>query len=107
MLLRLIITMSLCFALASAQTTTGTIQGQVRDAAGAVVPGAKVVVTNSRTGVTNELQTNGEGFYVVPFLLPGDYSIAVEKTGFQRFTESGIKLDVQQNRSVDVTLAVG
>ncbi len=89
------------------QTTTGTLQGQVRDATGAAVPEAKVTVTNIRTGVSNELQTNPEGRYVVPFLLPGDYQIAVEKPGFKRFTQSGIKLDVQQVRTIDVELAVG
>jgi Carboxypeptidase regulatory-like domain len=107
MSLRLFISVLVYASFASAQTTTGTIQGQVRDATGAGVPAAKVVVTNSRTGVTNELHTNAEGFYVVPFLLPGDYNVDVEKEGFQRFTQNDIKLDVQQNRAIDVTLAVG
>ncbi|HZS51704.1 MAG TPA: TonB-dependent receptor [Bryobacterales bacterium] len=96
-----------CATLLQGQTSTGTIQGQVRDASGAVVPDARVTITNLRTGVLNELRTNGEGRYVMPFLLPGDYAIAVEKPGFQRFSRSGIKLDVGQNESVDVTLAVG
>ena len=107
MLLRQLVTALICAGLVAAQTTTGTIQGQVRDAAGAVVPAAKVVVTNTRTGVTNELQTNAEGFFVVPFLLPGDYNVSVQKEGFQRFTQSDIHLDVQQNRSIDVALVIG
>src|SRR5260370_12442262 len=104
MLLRQVVSTLICAGLAAAQTTTGTIQGQVRDAAGAIVPAAKVVVTNTRTGVINELQTNAEGLFVVPFLLPGDYNLSVEKQGFHRFVQNDIHLDVQQNPPTTVPL---
>ncbi|MCL5744315.1 MAG: carboxypeptidase regulatory-like domain-containing protein, partial [Acidobacteria bacterium] len=90
-----------------AQTSTATLQGFVRDPSGAGIPEAKVNIRNIRTGVVRELRTSAEGRYVEPFLLPGDYEITVEKTGFRRFTQSGIKLDVQQNLSLNVELVLG
>ncbi|HTV55200.1 MAG TPA: carboxypeptidase-like regulatory domain-containing protein, partial [Terriglobia bacterium] len=49
-------------------TTTGTITGTVRDASGAVVPGASIKVLNQNTGVTSTTQTNSDGSFVVPAL---------------------------------------
>ena len=96
-----------CGACLYGQTTTGTLQGQVRDATGATVPDARVTITNIRTGVSHEMLTRSDGRYVMPLLLPGDYQVSVEKAGFKRLTQSGIKLDVQQVRSIDLELAVG
>ncbi len=107
---RLVVSFFLCLSFGTlmlAQTSTGTLQGQVRDATGAAVPDAKVTVTNSRTGVSNERLSNAEGRYVLPYLLPGDYNIAVEKAGFRKFTRSNVKVDVQQVRTIDVELVVG
>ncbi|MCL5743616.1 MAG: carboxypeptidase regulatory-like domain-containing protein, partial [Acidobacteria bacterium] len=91
----------------AAQTATATLQGLVRDPSGAAVPDATVAVKNVRTGVPNTTRTNVQGRYVVPFLQPGDYEIAVDKIGFRRFVQSSIKLDVQQNLSLDVQLLLG
>jgi hypothetical protein len=99
------------FALAlgclSAQTPTGTLQGTITDASGALVPGAKVVITNIATNERKQLTTDDEGRYLQPFLLAGDYSVTVEKAGFQALRQEGIHLDVGQNRSVDLGLTVG
>ncbi len=90
-----------------AQTSTGTLQGVVKDASGAVISAAQVTITNEATGVKNELATNDEGRYVAPLLLPGSYQVAVEKQDFRKFTRGGVRLSVQQNLSVDVELTVG
>lgn len=101
----------LAFALASihlsAQTPTGTLQGTVKDPAGGVVPDAKVTITNSDTGVSRALATDVTGRYLLPYLLPGSYRISVEKAGFQTLKQENVRLDVGQNRTVDLTLAVG
>jgi Carboxypeptidase regulatory-like domain/TonB dependent receptor len=89
------------------QTSTGTLQGLVTDSSGAAIPDAKVNVANESTGVSHDLTTSAEGRYILPLLLPGEYRVTVEKAGFKRFVRSGIRLNVQQNRSIDVELTVG
>gem|GEM_PF-7128042 len=59
---------------AMSQEFRGTISGIVTDPSGAVVPGATVVVRETRTGTVNQTKSGNDGQYVVPFLLPGDYS---------------------------------
>jgi hypothetical protein len=90
-----------------AQQFTGTIRGTVQDAAGAVVAGAEVSVINKGTNETRNVVTEGNGGYVVPQLKPGLYRINVKRSGFKTATLDEIKVDVQQIREVDVTLAVG
>jgi hypothetical protein len=90
-----------------AQTPTATLQGSVLDASGAVVPGATIVITNSNTNESVQVSSGSDGRYLRPFLLPGTYSITVEKTGFRSVRQENIKLDVGQNRSVDLTIEVG
>ncbi len=62
----------------------GAIQGTVSDQQGAVVPGAKVVVKNVETNVEVTLTTNTAGFYLAPELVPGKYSVHVERQGSLR-----------------------
>jgi hypothetical protein len=90
-----------------AQTPTGTIQGAVQDASGALVPDVKIRVININTNEARELRTDSAGRYVQPYLLPGMYSVMAEKTGFQSVRLDSIKLDVGQNRSVNLALDVG
>ena len=90
-----------------AQTPTGTIQGIVQDGSHAVVPGAKIVIINERTNETKELRTDGLGHYIVPFLLPGSYAVSAERAGFRTVREQNVKLDVGQNRSVNLVLEIG
>ncbi|HYZ85702.1 MAG TPA: carboxypeptidase regulatory-like domain-containing protein, partial [Bryobacteraceae bacterium] len=98
----------LAFALGcAAQTSTGTIVGAVTDSTGAVVAGARVVVTNSATSARFEATTNTEGAYTVPLLPPGAYGVTVSRQGFRTFEQKGIQLRVQQQARVDVMLQVG
>jgi hypothetical protein len=87
--------------------TTGTILVTVRDSSGAVVPNAKVTITNLATGVSEISRTNSIGAYVVPTLIPGSYEVIVEKAGFRKSIRTGILLQVDQKIPVDVTLEVG
>lgn len=92
---------------AFSQTTTGTIGGSVRDSSGGILPNVTVNVSNVQTGVAYPARTNAEGLYVAPLLPPGDYVVSVEMPGFRKYVESGLKLDVQQNRTVDINLSPG
>ena len=101
-----IIWMVLGLAAVQAQSTTGTITGTVTDPSGAVIPGAKVTVTNTLNGATVTVQANGEGIYVVPALLPSSYTVAATATGFGRLTKSGIRLEINQTAQISFELAV-
>src|SRR3990172_4879775 len=77
-----------------AQETTATISGTVRDATGAVIPGAAVQVRNVATGITRSIETDAQGRYTVPQLLPGSYEVQTSMAGFQTYVRSGIALTV-------------
>src|SRR5262245_60721624 len=93
--------------LATAQETTGTIGGLVRDATGAVIPAAEVVIRNSLTGVERGVVTSEGGEYAATRLPIGLYEVTVQKTGFTRAVMTGIQLNVDANVRVDIVLQVG
>src|SRR5271165_5986396 len=64
------------------QVDTGTILGTVRDSSGAVVPGAKVTVSNVGTSFTESTNTSGSGTYVFTPLRIGTYTVEVEQVDF-------------------------
>src|SRR6516162_4211606 len=68
-------------AAASAQETRSAVQGQVSDPQGASVVHAVVVVTNTKTNVSNSVATNDTGHYEANFLIPGDYEVSAEAPG--------------------------
>ena len=93
---------------AYAQLTSASMHGTVTDTSGAVVPNAKVTVTNTATGVSTRATTNTSGYYVVSLLQPGGpYSVTVDATGFQTYTAKGITLSVAANWEADAKLQVG
>jgi hypothetical protein len=90
-----------------AQSERGTINGAVHDRSGAVVPGAKVTITNTATNTTITATSNETGEYVVPSLSPGTYNVRFEKQGFQPAQVSGIVLNAAMTVRTDATLEVG
>ena len=83
-----------------------TILGQVVDSAGAAVPNATVVVTNSNTGISRQAQTGNEGLYTIFPLNPGEYTVSVEQSGFKK-TIVNVTLNAKDRRPVDIVLEVG
>jgi uncharacterized surface anchored protein len=63
-------------------SSTGAIQGTVTDPSGAVVPGAKVTITNRGNGQTIQLTSNSSGLYNAGALIPGEYQVRVEAQSF-------------------------
>ncbi len=94
-------------SVAPAQFDTGQISGFVRDASGAVIPGATVVVTNEGNGEQRTTTTNESGFYVLPNLVVGTYSASAEAKGFKKFLQRGIQLSAAQKIALDIQLQVG
>lgn len=96
------------FALpASAQDTTGTIQGLVTDQTGAVLPGVTVTVKHVQTGRTNEFVSNEVGRYLASALQPGTYEVTFTLAGFQPNVARGIELHVSDRLDVNAKLGVG
>jgi outer membrane receptor protein involved in Fe transport len=90
-----------------AQTTTATLSGTVTDSKGAVVSGASVAVSSAATGLKRQTTTNTEGFYIVPALPPGAYSLKVERSGFAPLQIDNIELPVAGTVTQDLSLRVG
>jgi hypothetical protein len=93
---------------ASAQTSgNGSIAGTLTDSSGAIVPNATVVVTNSDTGVSRTLTTNGAGEYAAPFLVPGHYEVVLGGGAFSKVDRKDLLLTVGQILTVDAVLKAG
>jgi len=86
---------------------TATINGTVVDTSGAVVPQADVTVINEATHTSTPIQTNDSGDFTVPGLEVGTYSVTVEKSGFESYTERNIVLHPSTVATVNATLKAG
>ena len=86
---------------------TANIVGTVTDTSGAVIPNAKVMVSNPDKGFTRDLTSSSAGEYTISRIPIGDYVVTAEATGFQRLKRSGITLQVGQTLRVDLQLPVG
>lgn len=90
-----------------AQAVWGAINGYVTDPTGGAVPNATVTVSNVKTGVATKSSTDSAGFYNLTHLDPGEYSLAVEGSGFKKFTQENIGLLVDSTVRIDVRLELG
>jgi hypothetical protein len=88
------------------QITTGTIQGTVTDANGAIVPGANVEIRNLETNLSRSLTTDDGGRFVALALPPGKYSVTVSKQGFATGVAERLDLTVGQALSLPVTMKI-
>jgi len=94
-------------SLAWGQVTSGSITGVVSDPTGAVIPGAKVVVTDATKGYDFPATTDAVGRYLVTNLPPSSYIVSVEARGFKTYKQEGIPLAVGARVAVDVHLELG
>jgi hypothetical protein len=91
---------------AAAQEFRATVRGQVVDSSQAALPGATVNVVNQETNEVATATTNQEGNYTIPFLRPGLYTLTAEMSGFQKYTRTGMRLEVNQTAEINVTMPV-
>jgi len=109
--LRLLGILSLLVAATAAvgwsQAVNATLLGTVTDSTGAVVPNAKLAITETQTGVTHASKSNESGNWIVPNLPPGVYEVDVEATGFKKEIRKNIALLVDTSTRVDVQLQPG
>src|SRR5712671_4974606 len=90
-----------------AQVEQGAITGLVVDSTGASIPNAKVTATNQATGTIARAETTNDGYYKLPYLPAGKYSVAVEKDGFAVNRVTDVPVLVGQIATIDVTLKPG
>ncbi len=91
----------------AAQDSRGQIQGRVLDPSGGAVQGAVVRAVNSATNVGTPVATNQTGDYLIPFLLPGTYTVTAEMAGFKKWVRDGVGVQVNDRVTLNVTLEVG
>lgn len=93
----------------AAQTTQGNagVNGTIEDPTGAVIPGAKIILTEMARHLARETDSNAEGVYLFPSVTPGIYSLQVSKDGYETYSLNNVRLDVGQLATLDVAMKVG
>src|SRR5271155_4754664 len=94
-------------AFAQTQAINGSIRGRATDPSGTSVPAAAVSVSNVETGYTRDVQTNDEGYFVIPNLPIGTYTVTIKKDGFETERHTGVVLDAGTEGVIDTQLKVG
>jgi len=83
------------------------LTGVVTDQTGAVVGGAKVVLTNPANGDSHTTQSGGTGLYDINGLNPGAYNLKITAKGFETYVQNGISINVSTTARIDAKLTVG
>jgi len=83
------------------------VSGIVTDSSGAVVSGATIQMKATETGIAETRQTNADGFFAFVNLQPGRYDLEASQTGFTTFRQTGILLDVDSSKVLNIKLKVG
>ena len=86
-------------------TYTSQLTGVVSDPSGAVMPGAKVTLTDEDTNIPANSVTNGSGIYLFTNVRPGTYTIRVEAPGLAPQERKALKLAVSQSATLNFTLS--
>lgn len=90
-----------------AQIDTGSVAGTVQDSTGAAVQGAQLTLTNDATGVKQTVFSSSSGTYFFEAVVPGTYTLTVEASGFDKYSDKNIQVHVQQTVTANVPLATG
>ncbi len=103
----LVLALALACAPAAHAQTVAELSGTVVDSSGAALPGVEVTVTQTDTGMTRFVVTNGSGGYVFTNLPVGPYKVTAKLSGFSTFEQTGIVLAVGDTRALRIALKVG
>src|SRR5688500_2467942 len=92
---------------ASAQAVYGSIGGTIKDASGAILPGATVTITSLQRKTSDTVVSNESGFYVKDRLLPGTYEVKVEMAGFKGAVVPEVRVSIDAQTPVNFDLQLG
>ena len=87
--------------IANAQNNKGSIIGTVKDPNGAILPNAKVTITNNADGQSREVTSNDSGEFAAPNLDPGNYKVTVESSGFKTLSFASVTVETNSRVPVD------
>lgn len=97
----------LCLPVPVLAQATGAINGQVTDESGSVMPGVTVEATSEGTGSVRTVVTGSDGFYTLPLMQPGRYTLRATLQGFRTAVKEGVVVSVNGTSRVDMLLSVG
>src|SRR6266498_4800823 len=89
------------------QSATATLSGTVQDQNGAIVPDANVTVLNAATSLRRQTSTSDRGYFTVPLLPPGTYSVLTERQGFAPVKVPEVVLNVGDQKALQIQLKAG
>ena len=90
-----------------AQEFRATLSGVVRDQSGAVVAKAEVKAVKRDSGQAYSTISNEQGFYTIPYLIPGVYQVEALAPGFRRSVHANVPLTVAEQQELDFKLELG
>jgi Carboxypeptidase regulatory-like domain len=93
--------------LAQAQVLYGSLVGRVEDPSGAIVPGAKISVTNKATGQQRDVTADDGGSFAIRDLQVGVYDIKVTQSGFKSYSKESVNISLNNTVREDVRMEVG
>ena len=105
--LALVCFLALSNQLTYAQVVSGSMVGNVTDAAGGSVPGASVKITLTTTNDSRAVLSDSTGAYTISTVTPGTYRVEITREGFRTFVASDIRVNQNNVVRVDAQLAVG
>src|SRR5262249_30115560 len=85
---------------------TADLAGSVRDSSGSAMSQVEITVTNQATGIARRTLTQDTGFYRLPSLAAGHYTVRAARAGFADAERSGVTLEIGAVATVDLTMAV-
>src|SRR5499427_2463492 len=106
-LVTLLVIVAMTSGPAKGQAVNATLLGTVTDSSGAAVAGARIIITEVKTGVVHSATTNESGNYEVPDLAPGVYEVAAERQGFKKAVHKDVEVLVNTDTRVNLALEVG
>jgi hypothetical protein len=105
--IKLCVTGAIIARLANAQISGGVFRGEVRDASNAVVPQARIVIRSNDNGMQVIVESNGDGLYFTPTVIPGSYTLSAAKPDFETEVFGPVTIEVNQTARVDFALKIG
>ena len=105
LLLLSVFSLALCLSPALYGQASGSFSGTVLDKSGSAIAGATVTATSQGTGVSRQAKTDDAGHYLIPLLPVSIYTLRVEFQGFQTVETKDLRLQVDEARELDFTLA--
>ncbi len=101
------LTLTLLTQQTHAQAVYGSVSGVITDSTGAVVPGATVTITSNDRKTVDTVTTNSDGYYQKDRLLPGSYTVKIEKEGFKSGVSSDVTVSLDTQTKNDIKLETG